>query len=373
MKKGLLTALCLVMLCVTSCGRTPPLPPDDYGDITTTTAAVVSDTVTVSETTPAPEIAPEPAPAETSPPATNPPATNPPETIAPPSTAPSETLPPSQAGTAGKHYTYVPPSYNGLTLHESVDYNADGRIWASSHLADDKFHAGFVIDYIPGEYLAVSYTTDESLSVYAGKHPMLDINLTEDKYGETYIGETLNGSYNGEGYVFTDFYASEVGWYTYIDGDRHGTAYTYDNYRVFIEEYKDDKKTSSTEILPTQRSDGVYVNVLSEDGSLDLYDDYLTLAFERDGIPEYFGFMLFDGECYHGQISAYMMNGLGIISWDDGDVLIGQFVYDTCVYGLMYTAVSDQCWFVKDGGSQLTPICEIKGLDIDFDRLYGVG
>jgi predicted small lipoprotein YifL len=347
MRKGLrlLTAICLIMLCVTSCGRRPPLPPDDYGDITTTTAATsAAETASVT-------------------------ALNPAETIAPPSTSGAGSEVPAIPAD-GKYYTYAPPSYDGFTLTESVQYLDSGRIYASSHRDSSGYPAGFVIDYTPGVNLVISYTTAESPALYSGRHPMLNIALTDDLYGRVFIGETFDGGWDGEGYVFGSFSGPDFGWYTYADGIRNGSGYRLLGAEMFIDEYDNGAETSSTLITPIKLAENVYSFPLS--GDVDFYVAEKGNTFRRNTVLDYFGNVFLDNASYRGQIVDGSLSGLGIYRWYDGDILIGQFENNNSIYGLYYDADDGACIFVKNVNGETTVIEEIEGMDIDFNRLLGI-
>jgi hypothetical protein len=360
MKKGLITLAAvsavsvLCLLIVTSCGRRPPLPPDDYPDSTISTTA----TTTAVTTT---------APTETTTTGTMP------TTLPPPTTSQEErTTTTSSSAQAnynydGKHYTYSPPDYSGLNLEEAVEYKDSGRIWAYSHLTDDDYPAGFVIDYLPGDYLAVSYTTDESNAVYDGRHPMLEIDIDAgDGYFTYYVGETYDGNYDGEAFA-SDYYFEDMGWYTYVDGERNGIAYLLDGLgSAYVLEYEDDEAISETEIIPTEAGDGLLFE-LSSDGDLEYYADDDTMTFQRDGTPEYFAMAMFDNASYIGQISDSDFEGLGIYLWNDGDFLIAHFEDGTDTYGLFYNSDTSIYSFTKVVDGTRTLIEEIEGIDIDLD------
>jgi hypothetical protein len=300
--------------------------------------------------------------------------TTPPETTtaATETPAPETTAPPAPGAFGEKFYTYEPPSYAGLTLDETVYYFDDGRVLAYSHTNKYDDAAGFVIHYVPDTYLTVSYTTDKSNAVYDGRHPMIDLNLDEENFGRIYIGESLDGSWDGEGYVLWDNNEPDCGWYTYSDGSANGLGYSYNAPDMLIEEYEgSDTPVSEEEAVLTKDENGNKVYILSEEAGLDFFVDSTTEAFRKNGVNEYFGFMKFPGSKYRGQIVGGVINGLGIYIWDNGDVLIAEFENSIDNYGYYYQASTGKSYFTKlvDGERQLLE--EIEGIDIDFNEFFG--
>jgi hypothetical protein len=368
MKKGFIqiSAVCaLCMIMAASCGR-PPIPEPDPPYTTTVTETTT--TVTETSTTP-PETTTLPPPPETTT-TTPPPETT--TTTAPPE--PEDTYPPVAANLPVKHYEYSAPYYTGLTHNETVDYYDDGRIIASSHGNKDGLHAGFSIDYIPGDYLTIAYTTSTTYAVYAGKQTMIDLDLSEGFYGEIYIGETINGRYQGEGYFFDKYSEPDCGWYTYDGNYPVGTGYVYEDGRMYIREYDYGDIIAQTEIPLTENSAGENVFVISEEDGLEFYVGTLLQSFQVDTVLEYFAYADFDdGTTYRGQMVDNDMWGPGIYTWDDGDVLIGHFENGDVTYGYYYEAGDDTSYFVKNVDGEMTISEEIEGIDIDFADFLGTG
>jgi serine/threonine protein kinase len=338
----------------------PPPPPPLFKIIAGIAAAVVVVTVggiVISNLASSPVIDPDP-----------------PVTTAESDTAPaSETTSPPVPGDFGeKHYTYMPPSYAGLTLSESIETYSNGGSYTSSHLNESGGQAGFVIDYEPEKYLTISYTTDESSQVYKGRHPMIDLIITENNFGSVYIGESLDSKYSGEGYFFDDYNSSAFGWYTFVDGLRNGTGYRRDGNNVYIEEYEDDESVSE-EVAPRETdANGNNTFILNEEAGLEFYVDSTEEVFRKNGVNEYFGYLELDGAKYRGQIVNGAIEGLGIYIWDSGDVLIAEFDNGVDYYGYLYESSTGKSYLTKVIDGKRKKIKEIEGINIDFNAFFGL-
>jgi hypothetical protein len=267
-----------------------------------------------------------------------------------------------------KSYTYTPPSYDGFTLYERVDYQEGGRIIASSHTVDNKY-AGFVIDYIPDSFLSIVYTQENS-TFYSGIHPMAEITLSGQDYGKTYIGRSLNGSWYGDGYVFWQYNDPKCAWRTYTyksaASEPDGTSYYFDGTNMFIQNYSSGKINSKAELVKTDNRWS-----LTENGDLYFVNNDEYSGFVKDGADDYFGFAKADGWSYRGQYIDGAKAGLGVYVGDAGDVFIGHYEQDTPTYGYYYEAATKKSYFVKYVDGALTVIEEIVGIDVDFDKILG--
>jgi hypothetical protein len=268
-----------------------------------------------------------------------------------------------------KSYTYTPPSYDGLTLYERVDYKDDGRIIAASHITDDEY-AGFVIDYLPNDFLTISYTQENS-TFYSGIHPMAELTLSGQDYGQMYIGRSLNGYWYGDGYLFWDYSDPRCSWRTYGykngESEPDGTAYYYDGTNMFIQNYSSGIINSKMELTETAE----HRWNLTENGDLSFVNEGEYSGFVKDGKHEYFGYTDAEGWSYRGQYIDSLKEGLGVHVWDSGDVFIGHYENDTPTYGYYYAADTKKSYFVKYIDGALTVIEEIVGINIDFNSILG--
>jgi hypothetical protein len=268
-----------------------------------------------------------------------------------------------------KSYTYTPPSYDGFTLYERVDYHDDGQIIAASHIIGNKY-AGFTIDYIPNDYLIISYTQENS-TFYSGIHPMAELTLTAKDYGQMYFGRSLNGAWYGDAYLFWDYSDPRCTWRTYsyknAESEPDGTAYYYDGTNMFIQNYASGIINSKMELTETAE----HRWNLTENGDLYFVNEGEYSGFAEDGKHEYFGFTDAEGWSYRGQYIDNLKEGLGVHVWDSGDVFIGHYENDTPTYGYYYAQDTKKSYFVKYIDGALTVIEEIVGIDIDFKSILG--
>jgi hypothetical protein len=372
---------CVIILSFASCKK-----PDDFdettaeiaetisAEITTTTTAATTTTEATTEaetivttvqaamTRPTEETAAETT--TTTAPATTTTATT--TTQSPILVMPKISYPPA------KSYTYAEPYYKGFTFFERVDYYDDGRTMAASHKNGDMF-AGFLIDYDPGNFFIVSYTTAEGTTNYTGKHPMLKIDLEDKNYGRIYIGESRDGSWNGEGYLLWDYNNDECGWYSYTENKPDGTEYYFNGSEMYINTYKAGvtEPVSSTRLTREIDSTGGYFFNLDESGSLKFVVTADYTGYVKNNKKHYFGFIRASDSTYRGQFQNGVKQGLGITVWNSGDILLGQFENGNAVYGYFYEKATKKSYFVKNINGALTIIEEMKGIDVDFDRFLG--
>jgi hypothetical protein len=379
---------CVIILSLSSCKK-----PDDFDDTTAAVAETVSTEITAEATTttgatettetivttvqaamtrPETETAAETA-ATTETAAATTLATTAAATTAPATTTHSPIpVMPKISYPPAKSYTYAEPYYKGFKLFERVDYHEDGRVIASSHLNNNAF-AGFAIDYIPGDTFGIFYTTSEGTSNYNGKHPVLEIDLDDDIYGRIYIGESLDGSWNGEGYLLWDYNDEECGWYSYTDGKPDGTEYFFSGSEMYIDIYKAGvtEPVSSTKLTREIDSTGGYYYNLDESGNLKFVVTADYTGCVKNNKKHYFGFIRASDSSYRGQLQNGVKQGLGITLWNSGDILLGQFENDQAVYGYFYEKATKKSYFVKNINGALTIIEEMKGIDVDFNRIFG--
>jgi serine/threonine protein kinase len=263
-----------------------------------------------------------------------------------------------------KTFTYLPPCYDGLTLGENIDYAENGDICAHSHSKDGN-PDGFMIIYTPDSNIIVTYPTKEGID----KQPLLLIKLDESDYGNVYISESVelfNEQSSGEMYFMVKYNYLDCAWITSRDGEID-TAYRFDGEDVFVSEMKDGKEVSDIKL---QVNNGLWQ--LGEDRELFFVNanDYIGFVNSKF-IQHYFGTERTDDSSYRGQFVDGKKTGLGITKHTSGDVFIGLYNENDEVYGLYYFANADKSYFVKNVNNKaLTAIGEIKGMNIDYKKLF---
>jgi hypothetical protein len=273
-----------------------------------------------------------------------------------------------------KTYKHIAPNYSGLTPVDTVinSYSgADkGRVLAYSHqkVSDP---AGFIIDYNPNEeYLSVSYGTEKDALMSDGKRRAIIIDLSSANYGKTFIGEIDDGKKNGEGYVYWGMNDPRCAWYTYKDDVPDGTAYYYDGNAMYIQNYENGKLVSESRETDWSYETGWYLNA---SGTFSYsYEQYFQ-GFVLNGKANYFGYYDWGKgkDKYRGQWLNSEKVGLGIYTWPNGDVFIGDFTNKNGEgFGLYYFGATDTANFSKQDGGQWVTHDSINGVKSEIKKLF---
>jgi hypothetical protein len=242
------------------------------------------------------------------------------------------------------------PSGDDEPFTGKIQYNGDnGKKYAYTELVNDQ-PAGFTIFYNPSNYIFLGYST-EGKWLSAGAERGIMIEFDGGDYLRTYIGDFRDGKFDGKGYMYWDYTATDGALNHYSKNSTNGECYGYYADDAYVEVREQNMgENISTEEKPLEssgKSKSVYLKDKFGYTETDTYSGF----FDGD-TDEYSKYGYFynqdDGHTYRGEIKDGKYDGLGIYTYSDYDVYIGQFkngVMDG--YGL---------YILNDGNTSASPV-----------------